>query len=108
MGNVQMQTMMIRGAAAALLALCLGASLGAQGAGGTIRLREPRDSAEIRAVLMTKARLDSVARMMRELYAIPPGTPEFEAMGKRIDALMPMGPNRIMFQIGRASCRERV
>jgi len=98
MGYAQMQTMMIRGAAAALLALGLGAPLGAQGVGGTIRLREPRDSAEIRAVLMTKARLDSVARMMRELYAIPPGTPEFEAMGKRIDALMPMGPNRIMFR----------
>ena len=98
MGYAQMQTMMIRGAAAALLALGLGAPLGAQGVGGTIRLREPRDSAEIRAVLMTKARLDSVARMMRELYAIPPGTPEFEAMGKRIDALMPIGPNRIMFR----------
>lgn len=90
---------MIRGAAAALLALGLSAPLGAQPVAGTIRVRsEPRDSAEIRAVWMTKARLDSAATMMRELYSIPPGTPEFEAMRKRIDALLPMGSNQILFR----------
>jgi serine protease Do len=99
MGHVEMQTMMIRGAAVALLAFAMGAPIGAQAVAGSIRVRgEPRDSTEMRARLVTKARLDSIATMMRELNAIPPGTPEFEAMSKRIDALLPMGPNRVMFR----------
>jgi membrane-associated protease RseP (regulator of RpoE activity) len=90
---------MTRGAAAALFSLGLVAPLGAQVAGAIqTRPREPRDSAELRAVMMSKARIDSMIVLMRELKQIPTGTPEFEAMRARIDALVPTVQNRVMIR----------
>ena len=94
-----METFMTRGAAVALLALGFSAPLGAQAAGGTIRVRpEPRDSAEVRAVLMSRARLDSIMTMMRQLYTLPHGTPEWNAMSAKIDSLAPTMPGRVMIR----------
>jgi membrane-associated protease RseP (regulator of RpoE activity) len=90
---------MTRGAAAALFTLGFVAPLGAQVAGAIqTRPREPRDSTELRAVMMSKARIDSMIVLMRELKQIPTGTPEFEAMRARIDALVPTLQNRVMIR----------
>ena len=94
-----MNTMTRRGAVAALFALGLAPALGAQVAAGGFQIRrEPRDSVEIRAIAMTRARLDSVATLMRELNRIPPNTPESEAMRVRIDALMATMPGRVVIR----------
>jgi serine protease Do len=97
MGRVPMATAITRGAAAAILALLLGAPLGAQ-SGGAVRRSEVRDSAELRVMLLTKARLDSIATLSREFMKLQPGTAEAEAMRAQIEALMPMLPNRVMFR----------
>jgi serine protease Do len=90
---------MTRGAVVALLTLGIVAPLGAQAAGAIqVRPREPRDSTEMRAVMMTKARLDSLVTLMRELKQIPSSTPEYEAMRARIDALVPTLQNRVMIR----------
>jgi membrane-associated protease RseP (regulator of RpoE activity) len=90
---------MTRGAVVALLTLGVVAPLGAQVAGAIqSRPREPRDSAEMRTVMMTKARLDSFLTLMRELKQSPSGTPEYEAMRARIDALVPTLQNRVMIR----------
>ena len=97
MGRVPMATVITRGAAAAILSLVLGAPLGAQ-SGGAVRRPEPRDSAEIRVMLLTKARLDSISTLSREFMKLQPGTAEAETIRARIEALMPMLPNRVMFR----------
>jgi serine protease Do len=90
---------MTRGAVAALLTLGVVAPLGAQAAGAMpSRPREPRDSAELRAVMKSQARLDSFVTLMRELKQTPIGTAEYEAMRARIDALAPMLQNRVMIR----------
>jgi hypothetical protein len=104
MGRTPMDSFTRRGAVAALFTvgtLGLGTSLDAQSAGVIqLRQREPRDSAEVRATMvMSKARLDSLATLMREFNKIPPGTPEWEATRAQIDALMPARPNQILFRM---------
>ena len=87
-----METRLTRGAVVALLILGFAAPIGAQGGGGgtiQLRQREPRDSAELRAMVMTKARLDSVMTLMRELGQFPAQSPEARAMRLKIDSLMP-------------------
>jgi serine protease Do len=96
-GN-SMETLLTRGAAVALLAFGLGAPLAAQVV-GTVRVRtEPRDSTEIRAVIMTRARLDSISVLMRELQKLQPASADFQAVNARIEALMPALPNKLMFR----------
>jgi C-terminal processing protease CtpA/Prc len=112
MGCVLMETMMTRGAAVALLAFGFVMPVGAQSAGagaaaGAVRVRaeragELRDSAEVRTVMMTKARLDSAAKMMREFSNLPRGSEEQETMRKRIDALMSTLPTTMFFRENRS------
>ncbi len=93
MRRIAMETLSKRGAAAAFLALAAGASLGAQTGGSTQpRQQELRDSLEIRRVFMTRARLDSLATLMRELNTLPAGSAEYKAVLARVDALMPGFP----------------
>jgi membrane-associated protease RseP (regulator of RpoE activity) len=100
MRRIAMETLSKRGAAAAFLALAAGASLGAQTAGSIQpRQQELRDSLEIRRVIMTRARLDSLATLMRELNALPAGSAEYKAVLARVDALMPGLPSgQVMFR----------
>src|SRR5215213_2223115 len=88
-----------RGAVAALF-LALGAPVGAQATGVIqVRPQEPRDSLEFRATLMTKQRLDSIATLMREFNNLPQGSPEWQVLKAKIDALMPSRmPARIMIR----------
>ena len=98
MGRVAMETKLTRGAVAALLTLGFVAPLGAQATGRIEVRREPRDSAEMRAVLMTKARLDSVMTLMREFREVPSQSAEAEVIRKRIDALMPSMSSRMLIR----------
>lgn len=102
MGRATMETRFVRGAVAALLTLGLVAPIGAQvaaGGGGTIQIRrDPRDSVEMRAILMTKARLDSLMKWSHELEQLPALSAEAAAMRVRIEALIPSMPNRVMLR----------
>jgi len=98
MGRVAMETKLTRGAVVALLTLGFVAPLGAQATGRIEVRREPRDSAEMRAVLMTKARLDSVMTLMREFREVPSQSAEAEVIRKRIDALMPSMSSRMIIR----------
>jgi predicted metalloprotease with PDZ domain len=98
MGLKGMDTTNWRGAVAALIALSTTSALGAQvvtgATAGSIQVRrlDPRDTTEVRAVMvMTKARLDSLNAFMREFNTTPRGTPEWEALRTKIDALFPRG-----------------
>jgi hypothetical protein len=93
MRRIAMETLSKRGAAAAFLVLAVGAPLRAQVAGSIQpRQQEVRDSLEIRRVTMTRARLDSLATLMRELNGLPAGSAEYKAVLARVDALMPGFP----------------
>jgi len=100
MGSPMMETRTKRGAAAALFAIVLGAPLGAQVAAGAVRLRTPEghDSAEIRAVMMTRERLDSITALFRELRTLQPGTSDYATMKARIEALMPTLPSSVVIR----------
>jgi len=94
-----MDTRMTRGAAVAILTLGLGAPLEAQAVSGRIQLRsEPRDSAEMRVLMVTKARLDSLATLMRQFNTLPERSPEAEAVRARMDALMPPLSNKLIIR----------
>ena len=98
MRRIEMETRLTRGAVVALLTLGLAAPIDAQVAtGGTIQLRqrEPRDSAELRAMMMTKARLDSMMTLMGELRQLPGQSPEARAIRLKIDSLAPTMSNRV-------------
>lgn len=96
MGRAMMETKLTRGAVVALLTLGVVVPVGAQATGRIELRREPKDSLEMRAVLMTKARLDSVATLMRELREVPGQSVEADVIRKRIDALMPSMSTRLM------------
>jgi S1-C subfamily serine protease len=92
MGSREMETTKRRGAVAALIALTTGSSLGAQVvAGGIVQSRATiaRDSALQVVMVMTKARMDSLAALMREFNVTARGTPEWIALKARIDSLVP-------------------
>jgi predicted metalloprotease with PDZ domain len=98
MGLKGMDTTKRRGAVAALIALSTTSALGAQvvtgATAGSIQVRrlDPRDSTEIRTVMvMSKARLDSLNALMREYNTTPRGTAEWDALKAKIDALLPRG-----------------
>jgi hypothetical protein len=94
-----METITRRGAVAALFVLGVSAPLAAQATSVVRVQRDQRDSTEFRAVMMTKARLDSVMTLTREFSKLPMHTPEWEAMRARIDAMMPNLPGgRVMIR----------
>jgi membrane-associated protease RseP (regulator of RpoE activity) len=87
-----MDTTKWRGAVAAVIAISTTSVLGAQAAaGGVVQGRPlPRDSAQLQVMMvMTKARMDSLATLMREFNVTARGTPEWVALKARIDSLVP-------------------
>jgi len=92
MGLKGMETTRWRGAVAALIALSTSSALGAQVVAGAVQVRPigPGDSAQMRVMLtMTKARMDSLAALMREFNVTPRGTAEWIQLKARIDSLVP-------------------
>lgn len=91
MGLKGMETTKWRGAVAALIAFSTSSALGAQVSAGAVQVRPigPGDSAQMRVMLtMTKARMDSLAALMREFNVTPKGTPEWIQLNARIDSLV--------------------
>lgn len=90
MGLKGMETPKRRGAVAALIALSTSSALGAQVAVGAVQVRPgaPGDSVRVMMV-MTKARMDSLAALMREFNVTAKGTPEWMELKARIDSLVP-------------------
>lgn len=92
MGPKGMDMTKRRGAVAALIALSTASALSAQVAVGTVQVRPPTaaDSARMRAMmLMTKARMDSLATLMREFNVTPHGSNEWIQLKAKIDSLIP-------------------
>lgn len=92
MGSKGMETTKWRGAVAALIALSTSSALGAQAVAGAVQVRPigSGDSAQMRVMLtMTKARMDSLAALMREFNVTPKGTAEWMQLKARIDSLVP-------------------
>ena len=92
MGLKGMETTKWRGAVAALIAFSTSSALGAQVAAGPVQVRPigPGDSAQMRVMMtMTKARMDSLAALMREFNVTPKGTAEWIQLQAKIDSLVP-------------------
>ena len=92
MGLKGMEPTKFRGVVAALIALSASSALGAQVVTGAVRVRPigPGDSAQMRVMMtMTKARMDSLAVLMREFNVTPKGTVEWVQLNARIDSLVP-------------------
>src|SRR5829696_9067809 len=103
MGRTSMLSNMPRGGAAALLTIGIALPLGAQTA-GSVRARVP-DSNFVQ-VRINPAKLDSLRVLMQSLNSAQSGSPVWDNLQKKIEALMPQ-PGRIELRRSNGSGRPR-
>jgi len=91
-----MSTNSTRGGAAALLIVVGALSLGAQSS-GPVPARTRDSSAVMQVFLMTKGRIDTINMLMRSFEEVRAGSPMWDSVRKKIDALTLM-PSRFEFR----------
>ncbi|HEV8496796.1 MAG TPA: PDZ domain-containing protein [Gemmatimonadaceae bacterium] len=96
MRHTPMSTNSTRGGAAALLIVVGALSLGAQSS-GPVPARTRDSSAVMQVFLMTKGRIDTINMLMRSFEEVRAGSPMWDSVRKKIDALTLM-PSRFEFR----------
>ena len=96
MGQTPMSTNSTRGGAAALLIVVSALSLGAQST-EPVRARTRDSSAVMQVFLMSKGRIDTINMLMRSFEEVRAGSPMWDSVRKKIDALTLM-PSRFEFR----------